>query len=372
MTDDPRPSLLDGVRSGAWLDEQVFPELRYTVPLIIPEGTTVLAGPPKVGKSWAVLHIALSVSDGGEVFGCLPIGKSRPVLYLALEDGHRRLQARARSLLGLRKKIPAALDVIIAVQQGLVVATIAEWLERHGPNAPLVIVDTLGRIMPGSRPGESAYERDYRAVAQFKKLTDDYPGASLILVHHTRKLASDDFVDGVSGTLGITGAADTTVVLSRSRSDDAGLLKVTGRDVHEGEYKVEKAENGLWRLVGDSADAAQRAAATDRVSVGVSDRSSEIIGIVAAAGAAGIGPSKVAEKIRIEAKDAGQYLRRLVKSGRIRQIGRGQYVALDSTHSTDTTQGAGGDDDRALGAPDSPVERVEGVEFQGEWLEATA
>ena len=241
-------SLLAGLKSGAWLDAQTFPELRYTVPLIIPEGTTVLAGAPKVGKSWMVFHIGLSVAAGHHVLGCLPTGRPRPVLYLALEDGWRRLQSRARSLLGMGKQIPAALDVLIEVQHGLVAATILEWLEVHGDEAPLVIVDTLGRVMPRSNAGESAYERDYRAVTTYKQVTDRYPGSSMVLVHHTRKLGSEDFVDGVSGTLGITGAADTTVVLSRSRSDDGGLLKVTGRDITEAEYAVEKADNGFWKL----------------------------------------------------------------------------------------------------------------------------
>ncbi|MBN9103274.1 MAG: AAA family ATPase [Pseudonocardia sp.] len=321
-------SLLAGLKSGAWLDAQTFPELRYTVPLIIPEGTTVLAGAPKVGKSWMVFHIGLSVAAGHHVLGCLPTGRPRPVLYLALEDGWRRLQSRARSLLGMGKQIPAALDVLIEVQHGLVAATILEWLEVHGDEAPLVIVDTLGRVMPRSNAGESAYERDYRAVTTYKQVTDRYPGSSMVLVHHTRKLGSEDFVDGVSGTLGITGAADTTVVLSRSRSDDGGLLKVTGRDITEAEYAVEKADNGFWKLTGGSIEEARKAASTERVTAGVSDRSADIIRLVAESD--GIGPTEIGQKLGIETKAAGTYLSRLETAGRIKKVKRGVYRSVEA------------------------------------------
>lgn len=360
----PPDSLLTGIRSGDWLDEQVFPDLRYTVPLIIPEGTTVLAGAPKVGKSWAVLHIGLSVAAGTQVFGCLPTGQPRPVLYLALEDGWRRLQSRARSLLGSGRPIPAGLDVLIDVQFGLAAETIAEWLDEHGSEAPLVCVDTLGRVMPRAHAGESAYERDYRAVTMYKRLVDAHPGSSMVLVHHTRKLASDDFVDGVSGTLGITGAADTTVVLSRARSDDGGLLKVTGRDVTEAEYAVEKAANGSWRLSGGSLDAARKSAVTDRASVGVSDRSADIIRLVAESD--GIGPTAIGQKLGIATSAAGTYLTRLAEAGRVTRTGRGIYRSVDAQIHTLHT----------LHTPDSElfddegVESVESVDSAGQELDS--
>ena len=44
--------LLAGLHTGAWLDMQEFPPLAFAVPGIIPEGFTLLVGPPKAGKSW--------------------------------------------------------------------------------------------------------------------------------------------------------------------------------------------------------------------------------------------------------------------------------------------------------------------------------
>ena len=83
--------LLAGLRDGAWLERQEFPPLRYAVPGVIPEGSVLVAGAPKIGKSWMCLDAGLAVATGGRTLG-LPVGDSRPVLYLALEYGDRRLQ----------------------------------------------------------------------------------------------------------------------------------------------------------------------------------------------------------------------------------------------------------------------------------------
>lgn len=322
------PSLLASLRTGDWLDRAKFPPLKFAVPGLVPEGLSMLAGSPKVGKSWAALDIALSAASGRPALGCIEIPRPRPVLLCALEDGYRRLQARSRSLLGT-SPIPSDLDVVIKFDPGLALEGVAEWLEKAGDEQPLVVIDTLAKAgLPRAQAGESAYERDYRAVGRFKQLIDSWPGSSMLLVHHTRKLQSDDFVDGVSGTAGVAGSTDTTLVLTRQRTDDTALLQVTGRDVMEAEYLLHKDDRGQWELVGDSLEQAQKAAGLAKVKSGVSDRSGEIIDAVAAA-EEGIGPKELAEQLGMPAKEVSVYLGRLEKSGRIDKPRRGIYVAAN-------------------------------------------
>jgi AAA domain len=78
-------SLLDtlGVTSE-WLEAQEFPDLEEIVPGLIVEGVTVLAGPPKVGKSFVVGNIAIAIVSGGKALGFIDVRK-RPALVLALE-----------------------------------------------------------------------------------------------------------------------------------------------------------------------------------------------------------------------------------------------------------------------------------------------
>mgnify|MGYP003779546527 CR=1 FL=1 len=85
--------LLRNMVSARWLMAQDFPPLEYVVPGLIPEGLTLLAAAPKIGKSWLVLGLGIACASGGYAFGQLPVDR-RPVLYLALEDGQRRLRRR--------------------------------------------------------------------------------------------------------------------------------------------------------------------------------------------------------------------------------------------------------------------------------------
>ncbi|MDT5050513.1 MAG: hypothetical protein QOG75_6425, partial [Mycobacterium sp.] len=95
---DERGDLLAEMFNGAWLDTQEFPPLEYAVPGIIPEGFGLLVSPPKAGKSWLVCGIGLACAAGGLALGRISVDK-RPVLYLALEDGQRRLQSRCRRIM---------------------------------------------------------------------------------------------------------------------------------------------------------------------------------------------------------------------------------------------------------------------------------
>ena len=123
----------------------------------------------------------------------------------------------------------------------------------------MIVVDTLGKVMPPALQGESAYQRDYRVGAALKALADAHPGLAVLVLHHDRKANADDFVDSVSGTHGLAGAADTIVVLCRRRQSADGSLKVTGRDVPENEYALKVIEGKAWQL--DGADLAAAAAA---------------------------------------------------------------------------------------------------------------
>lgn len=71
-----------------------FPEPTWLIPGILHEGgLLLLAGKPKIGKSWFALNIACELSKGGTVCG-IQAEKAVKTLYLALEDKLRRLKAR--------------------------------------------------------------------------------------------------------------------------------------------------------------------------------------------------------------------------------------------------------------------------------------
>lgn len=241
--------------TAAELMAVTFPEPKWAVPGILAEGANLLAGAPKLGKSWLALNLGVAIASGGMALGCIPVDAG-DVFYLALEDTGRRLQSRLRAVLGEHGTPPGRLRME-TVCEPLVSGgydRINTWLEAH-PDARLVIVDVLTKVRGLSTGNGSRYEEDYGAMSGLKELADRH-GVAFLIVHHTRKADSDDFVDLVSGTAGLAGSADAVLVLSRSRGAAGAVLKVTGRDVEETEVPLSfDAQCGTWRkLDGPAAD----------------------------------------------------------------------------------------------------------------------
>lgn len=240
VTPTAAPGKSAGVRTYH-IDELLrmqIPEPSWAVPGLLSEGLTILAGKPKLGKSWMALNLALTVAGGGLALG-MARAEQGAVLYLALEDRLRRVQDRARKLLfGL--DCPACDLLEVAVEwprqdkQGLYY--LGEWLARV-INPRLVIIDVWQKFRPLFFGRGSQYEQDYEAGSQLKSLLDKYHCSSLAL-HHCKKGSADDTLEEVSGTLGLAGSADGVLVLSRSRGQNEGKLFITGRDVEETELAL--------------------------------------------------------------------------------------------------------------------------------------
>ncbi len=219
---DPHPvAPLDGAQPRVFSLQELLswelPPPRWAIPEILPEGLTLLAGKPKLGKSWLALSAALSIASGGVALGTQPVTQG-DVLYLALEDNARRLQARTRQLLSSMRSVPGgihfALDWPRLGEGGL--AALEDYLKEH-PGVRLVVIDTWARVAPPS--GEcrrSQYEGDYEALIPLKRLADTYH-VSILAVHHLRKTSSSDVLDEITGSIGMTGAVDGTLILKRER-----------------------------------------------------------------------------------------------------------------------------------------------------------
>lgn len=211
--------------------------LRWIVPDLICEGTTVIAAPPKIGKSCLVYQAAVETAVGGELFGRRVAPGS--ALYLALEDGARRGRDRLLAALAGRTMPRGRLEVRWAapmIGKGLE-DDIARWLDAH-PDASIVGIDTLGKVRTRGDGRQNAYQADVDDLGRLQGLFRDRRVA-LLIVHHARKEVGDDFLASVSGTYGVTGSADTILVVRRKRLETFGTLTVTGRDVADAEIPVE-------------------------------------------------------------------------------------------------------------------------------------
>lgn len=202
--------------------------LQYLVEGLLTPGLYILGGSPKVGKSWWALQLCLAVCGGKPFLGRQT--RQSEVLYLALEDSHRRLRQRAETL---DKIAPQGLFLATAapgIGQGLEAQIGAFLAER--PALRLVVIDTLQKVRCPSAAG-ATYGGDYQDAAALKKLADDF-GVCLLVVHHLRKMGDDDPMNRLSGTNGLAGAADGTLILSReNRQEGHATLTATGRDIED-------------------------------------------------------------------------------------------------------------------------------------------
>jgi AAA domain len=225
-----------------------FPPPRWVVPSLLPEGLTILAGPPKVGKSWLSIGLAVAVAAGGRALSSIAV-EAGSVLYLALEDTGRRLQSRLAKILSGDAPPPG---LTFAIESPTMRAggleRVDSWLSAS--RGRLVIIDVLQRFRGPALQGQSAYAADYEAITQIKLLADLHQ-CGIIVVHHDRKGNAEDFISEISGTYGLAGGADTICALKRSRGDMDGVLHITGRDVEENELALQFAPAaGSWSLIG--------------------------------------------------------------------------------------------------------------------------
>jgi len=224
---------------------QKFDPLKWMVEGIIPEGCVVLAGRPKIGKSWFALQLALAVASGGKALQQILV-EERSVLYMALEDTERRLQSRAKHLLG-DKPIPEELRFVTdwpAIDEGGAEA-LEEFLE-YRPQHRLVIIDTFRKIKSRKHGGE------YETLKKLSEIAHHF-GICMLIIHHTRKADAEDAFDTVSGSTETTSVADAMLVLKRSRYSSYSELHITGRDIEEQKMALKFYVDTLsWELLGEA------------------------------------------------------------------------------------------------------------------------
>ena len=203
-----------------------YEPISFLVEDLLPPGLHLLAGAPKIGKSWLALWLCLQVAQGQPLWNF----STRPceVLYLCLEDSFQRIQSR---LFDLTEDAPSTLHFAVRSEQlhnGLV-DQMEQFLQAH-PATGLVVIDTLQRIRSTGNEA-NPYANDYRDIGVLKALADRHRIA-VLLVHHLRKMNDDDPMNMISGTTGLSGATDSNFVLRKSkRRENTATLYCTGRDL---------------------------------------------------------------------------------------------------------------------------------------------
>jgi RecA-family ATPase len=212
---------------GNTLMSQQFEPLKFSVEKILPNGLFILAGSPKVGKSWLSLDLCQAVATGGAIWDYPAV--SGDVLYLALEDNYSRLQGR------LAKFETDGQDISrlhmatssFGIHDGLL-EQMNNFLTAY-PQTQLIVIDTLEHIRNGGMD-KSLYSYDYQDMTKLRQITSKHD-VTLLLVHHTRKTKDADPLNKISGSTGLIGAVDGAFVLEKiSRIENGAVLTIANRD----------------------------------------------------------------------------------------------------------------------------------------------
>ena len=183
---------------GRTLMDRPLEPPNFVVDTLISQGLHILAGSPKVGKSWLALWLSVMVAKGEPVWGMSV--KQGTTLYLCLEDSVLRIQNR---LFEITEDAPDSVHFCTEC------APIGQGLEEQ--------VEGLPRSSPGYCSGsrryaadgppvhDATYANDYRDLSVLKRLADKH-GIAILLIHHLRKETADDVFNRISGTTAISGA----------------------------------------------------------------------------------------------------------------------------------------------------------------------
>ena len=159
------------------LQNRTYEPTHFLVDELIPEGLHILAGAPKIGKSWLALWLCLCISQGQPLWNFATT--QGEALYLSLEDSFQRIQTR---LFDLTEDAPPTLHFAImadTLKHGLE-QQIEQFLMEH-PTTKLVVIDTLQRVR-GTGSDSNLYANDYHDIGILKQLADRRQIAILLMV----------------------------------------------------------------------------------------------------------------------------------------------------------------------------------------------
>jgi hypothetical protein len=294
------------------LDAATYALPTYVVPGFIVEGLTLLAGKPKTGKSWLMMHVAIAVARGAFTLGDIYCAKG-DVLYLGLEDNKRRLQRRLKKLLDGQPapknlRFLSAGEMPLLSQGGLELLQL--WIEQE-KSPKLIVVDVLAKVRDRRQKDQGLYDADYAAMQGIKALADAY-GIAVVVIHHLRKLDAEDPLDQISGTTGLAGSADTVLVLNRTRAGT--VLQGRGRDIEDIDKAVQfDPGTCTWAILGNASSVQYSG-----------ERAAVLTALREAAGPTSLADLAAANGMK--ANNVRQLLLKLIRDGAVERTGRGKYA----------------------------------------------
>jgi hypothetical protein len=240
----------DPIQEIIWgndLESIEFPETKWLVQEVVPEGLTMLAGPPKLGKSILATQLCLSVAEGTKFVGEYAC-EQRKSLFITWEDPPRRVQERIKIMNGY---VPQCLGLLYSP---IIAGNDLEWLDSVLTNYSdlgLIVFDTAAYLRSDTKLTNDAYVRDVKFFQPFHNMSNERHISFVFITHTNQNEKLGDKFSRVQGTTGQIGTADTILVMEGDRKGEA-LLSGAGRDLPHIEIKLAlDTESLCWAVTED-------------------------------------------------------------------------------------------------------------------------
>lgn len=210
----------------------VYKPIEFVIDGLLAQGLYILAGAPKVGKSWLALDMCLSIAKGEKILGLKT--SQGTALYLCLEDSYARIQNRLYELTDEPTEM-LYFSVMSDPIGGGLEEQIEGFMSEHR-DLKIVFIDTLQMVRCST---DSSYGSDYKDLSVLKTLADKLE-ITVIVVHHTRKYKDSDPFNMISGSTGLSGCVDGSMVLIETkRGSRNAKLYCVGRDIENAEINLQ-------------------------------------------------------------------------------------------------------------------------------------
>ena len=299
--------------------------VKWFIPQVLPSGLTILAGPPKIGKSFFCWNMALAIATGGVAFSSTTLEQSYNVTYLSLEDPPALLKDRLELILPEPEEKPNNLHIIHDLHQKKLNAVGLKMLEAHLDEtaSELLIVDTWKHVAPQINSKGTSYDVDYESLIPIQQFAHQR-NMGIVLVTHTRKAADlDNVFNQIQGSVGMQASCDTLMMLSHDSG--AKTLHLSGRRIPSEQYALTISE-GIWALQGNAQEYQK------------SELRKEIIEHLKDAGSRGLSAGDLVDLVGKPDNLIRLTLRRMVAKGEIVQPKKHSDYFYDDTAEAEASQ----------------------------------
>jgi len=290
---------------------------RFIIPDLITEGLNLVIGKAKAGKSAYVRQAGCAIAFGGKAFGDF-LATGSEVLYLNLEETLNMFQHKVKKLLngvdapnGYHVSCRDTIHQWGKIGHGFSERVI-DYLEKH-PYIKVLIIDTYGRIKPRSNEKQSdgGYLDETRILGVLMLLLKYVD--CIILVHHSKKGKSEDWIDDVLGSTGLAAAADTIIRIHRERGEIDSQIDITGKAIKEQTFKA-KFRDETWEILGLQKDWGH-----------LTEERKEIYEIFDSVENSDLSPKQMADRLDKERSNINKTMLTMTGKGQLEKVQTGRY-----------------------------------------------